>query len=392
MKKIVYLDPLKMKRKVAIIDPVGAHGSSHHFYLFGQASGLLKNDIEVSLYTNNETVSPEIKGLKFFTFYKQIYKSKSNIISGVKWVFGTIFSVFHARFSGISIFHFHIFYTNILVLFNLLFVKVLFGQVVLTVHDVSSLSNSSNSSIIKRLIYKFTDKIITHNEFSKSEIINVNANLSSCISIVPHGNYTPFINIQYDKEKSKEQLGIPDNRRILLFFGMIKKVKGLEVLLSALKGVIKQNPDVLLIIAGRVWENDFSDYQKIIDENNLSEYILLHTKFIPQEDVEHYYSASDLVVLPYKKIYQSGVLMMTLSYERPALASDLPPLKEIITNNENGFLFKAENVSDLTNKLNSILGNEGLIEQVRVKGAELVNTKYDWNEIGKQTKQAYQSL
>ena len=392
MKKIVYLDPLKMKRKVAIIDPVGAHGSSHHFYLFGQASGLLKNDIEVSLYTNNETVSPEIKGLKFFTFYKQIYKSKSNIISGVKWIFGTIFSVFHARFSGISIFHFHIFYTNILVLFNLLFVKVLFGQVVLTVHDVSSLSNSSNSSIIKRLIYKFTDKIITHNEFSKSEIINVNANLSSCISIVPHGNYTPFINIQYDKEKSKEQLGIPDNRRILLFFGMIKKVKGLEVLLSALKGVIKQNPDVLLIIAGRVWENDFSDYQKIIDENNLSEYILLHTKFIPQEDVEHYYSASDLVVLPYKKIYQSGVLMMTLSYERPALASDLPPLKEIITNNENGFLFKAENVSDLTNKLNSILGNEGLIEQVRVKGAELVNTKYDWNEIGKQTKQAYQSL
>ena len=381
-----------MNRKVAIIDPLGAHGSSHHFYLFGQVLGLLNNDVDVSLYTNNETASPEINGLKFFTFYKEIFKSKSKIISGIKWIIGTIFSVFHARFSGISIFHFHIFYTNVLVLFNLLFVKILFGKVVLTIHDVSSFSNSSNSSIIEKLIYKLTDRIITHNEFSKLEILNVNADSSSCISIVPHGSYTPFINIQYDKEKSKEQLGIPNNRRILLFFGMIKKVKGLEVLLSALKGVIKKNPEVLLVIAGRIWENDFSAYQKIIDENNLSAYILLHTKFIPQEDVEHYYCASDLVILPYKKIYQSGVLMMTLSYERPALVSDLPPLKEIISDNENGFLFKAENVSDLTAKLNSILSDEGLMEEVRAKGTKLINTRYDWGEIGRQTKQAYQSL
>jgi len=381
-----------MNRKVAIIDPLGAHGSSHHFYLFGQAEGLLKNDVDLSLYTNNETANPKISGVKFFTFYKNIFKSKFRVISGIKWIIGTVFSVFHARFSGISIFHFHIFYTNLLVLFNLLFVKILFGKVVLTVHDVSSFSNSSNSSIICKLIYKLTDRIITHNEFSKSEIINVNGNLSSCIFIVPHGNYTPFINIQYDKEKSKEQLGIPNNRRILLFFGMIKKVKGLEILLSALKGIIKQNPDVLLVIAGKPWENDFSTYQEIIDENNLSEYILLHTKFIPQEDVEHYYCASDLVVLPYKKIYQSGVLMMTLSYECPALVSDLPPIKEIISDNENGFLFKTENVSDLTAKLNSILANEGLMEEVRVKGTELIKTKYDWSEIGRQTKQAYQSL
>jgi len=381
-----------MNRKVAIIDPLGAHGSSHHFYLFGQADGLLKNDVELSLYTNNETPSPEINGLKFFTFYKDIFKSKSIVLSGIRWIIGTVFSVFHARFSGISIFHFHIFYTNPLVLFNLLFVKIFFGKIVLTVHDVSSFSDSSTSSIICKLIYKLTDRIITHNEFSKLEILDLNVSLSSRISIVPHGNYTPFINIQYDKEKSREQLGISNNSKVLLFFGMIKKEKGLEILLSALNGVIKENPDVLLLIAGKPWENDFAAYQKIIDQNNLSEYILLHSKFIQQEDVEHYYCVSDLVVLPYKKIYQSGVLMMTLSYKRPALVSDLPPFKEIISDNENGFLFKTENVSDLTAKLNSILENEELMEQVGATGNELINTKYDWCEIGRLTKQVYQSL
>tara|TARA_B110000967_G_scaffold94205_1_gene96831 strand:+ start:204 stop:1349 length:1146 start_codon:yes stop_codon:yes gene_type:complete len=381
-----------MNRKVAIIDTLGAHGGSFHFYTFGQAIGLVNNGVNVSLYTNNETADPKISGVKFFAFYKNIFKNSFRITSGINWILGTVFSVFHARFSGISVFHFHIFYTNFLVLFNLLFVKILFGKVVLTVHDVSSFSNSSNSLIITNLIYKLSDRIITHNQFSKSEIINVNTNLEPYISIVPHGNYIPFINIQFNKEKSRKILAIPNNRRVLLFFGMIKKVKGLEILLSALKGVVEKNPDVLLVIAGKPWENDFSVYQNIIDENNLSDYVLLHTKFIQQENVEHYYCASDLVVLPYKKIYQSGVLMMTLSFERPALVSDLPPLTEIISNNENGFVFKTENVSDLTNKLNSILINEVLMEKVRVKGVELIKKKYDWVDIGRQTLQAYLSL
>ena len=381
-----------MNRKVAIIDTLGSHGGAFHFYTFGQAIGLIENGVNVSLYTNNETANPKISGVKFFAFYKNIFKSNFRMINGINWIIGTISSIFHARVSGISIFHFHIFYTNFLVLFNLLLVKILFGKVVLTVHDVSSFSNSSNSVLIGNLIYKLTDRIITHNKFSKSEIINMNSNLFSYISIVPHGNYTPFINIQNDKGMSRNKLGIPNNRRVLLFFGMIKKVKGLEILLSALKGVVKKNPDVLLVIAGKPWGNNFSNYQKIIDKNNLSEYILLHTKFIRQEDVEHYYCASDLVILPYKKIYQSGVLMMTLSFERPALVSDLPPFKEIILDNENGFIFKSENVNDLTLKLNSILSNKELIEKVRNKGSELIKTKYDWVEIGKLTNQVYQSV
>ena len=381
-----------MNRKAAIIDPLGAHGSSHHFYLFGQAEGLINNDVSISLYTNNETDNPNIEGVRFFTFYKNIFKSKSRFISGIKWVIGSIFSVFHARFSGVRVFHFHIFYTNILVLFNLLLVKSLFGKVVLTVHDVSSFANSSKSSIIAEMIYKLTDLILTHNEFSKSEIIKVNPNLSSRIHRVPHGNYIPFINVQNDKEKSRKRLEIPNDKKVLLFFGMIKKVKGLDVLLHALKDVVKENPDVLLLIAGKVWKNDFANYQRIIDENNLSDYCLLHTKFIPHADVEHYYCSADLVVLPYKKIYQSGVLVMTLSYRKPALVSDLPPLKEMVTDMQTAFLFKSENSISLAEKLNLILLDPEKLEQVRINGEELINTKYDWNEIGRQTKQAYQSL
>jgi len=381
-----------MKRKVAIIDTLGAHGGAFHFYTFGQSMGLINSGVDVSLYTNNETTNPKITGLKFFSFYKNIFKSKFKFISGMKWAIGSIFSVFHARLSGVRIFHSHIFYTNVLVLFNLLLVKLLFGKVVLTIHDVSSFASSSDSSIIENMIYKLADLIFTHNEFSKSEIIKVNPNLSSRIYIVPHGNYIPFINMENNKEKSRKRLEIPNNKKVLLFFGMIKKVKGLDVLLYALKRVVKENPDILLLIAGKTWENDFTTYQRIIDENNLSDYCLLHTKFIPHADVEHYYCAADLVVLPYKKIYQSGVLVMTLSYGKPALASDLPPLKEIVTDMQTAFLFESENEISLAEKINLILLDPEKLEEVRINGEELIKTKYDWNEIGRQTKQAYQSL
>ena len=364
-----------MKRKVAIIDTLGAHGGAFHFYTFGQSMGLINCGVEVSLYTNNETSNPSIKGLKFFSFYKDIFYSKVQIINGFQWIIGSIKSIFHARFSGISVFHFHIFYTNILVLFNIILVKLLFGKIVLTIHDAKSFDRKDKSVFISNLVYKLTNLVLTHNEFSKSEIKRTNPQLKSRIFIVPHGNYTPFISIQKDKIHSRSYLKLPKDKKILLFFGMIKKVKGLEVLLKSFNKVIAKNPNTLLLIAGKPWKNSFSIYQNIIDKNNLTNHCILHTKFISHKDVAHYYCASDLVVLPYKKIYQSGVLMMALSYERAVLVSDLPPLKEIITNDEDGFLFKTEDADSLSIKINEILANNELLESVRIKGSKLINSK-----------------
>ena len=148
-----------MKQHIAIIDPLGSHGSSHHFYLFGQAKGLVNNDVSISLYTNHETDNPNIDGVRVFTFYKNIFKSKYKFISGIKWITGSILSVFHARLSGVKTFHFHIFYTNILVLLNLLLVKLVFGKVVLTIHDVRSFAAFPDSAIIENMIYKIYSKV-----------------------------------------------------------------------------------------------------------------------------------------------------------------------------------------------------------------------------------------
>ena len=381
-----------MKEKVAIIDSLGAHGSSHHFYLFGQADGLSNCGVNISLYTNNITANPNYKGVKFYTFYKNIFEGKFKLLSGLKYIFGSIISIFHATFSGVKICHFHLFHVNILVIFDFVLSKMLGMKVVYTIHDVVSFENEKSNEKWNKWLYKRADKILTHNHFSKKIFKEHYTDLKTEIDIIPHGNYVPFLEIKKDKSFSRIHLSIPQDKKVLLFFGMIKKVKGLEILLQSLRDVIKKNSDVVLVIAGRVWENDFSIYQKIIDENNLSNHCLIHDKFIPHDDVGYYYASADLIVLPYKRIYQSGVLMMSLSYEKAVLVSDLPPLTEVVEDKETGFVFKTESPKSLSEKLNFILSDVDNLEKIRNNGAELIKTKYDWTEIGILTKKSYQSI
>ena len=185
------------------------------------------------------------------------------------------------------------------------------------------------------------------------------------------------------------KLDIEKGKKVLLFFGMIKKVKGLDILLSSLTEVIKKHSDVVLLIAGKPWKDDFSNYQKLIDELAISKYCKLDIKFISHSDVSNYYSAADIVVLPYRKIYQSGVLMMSLSYKKPVVVSDLPSFKEIIENNRTGYIFQSENSLDLSRVINQALDNPKLLEEIKQNGYDLIATDYKWEMIGKKTLDAY---
>jgi len=381
-----------MKKKVAIIDSLGAHGSSHHFYLFGQIRGLVDNKVNVSLYTNSITPNPNIQSVNFYQFFGNLFSSKFLFVRALKYVFGLVLSIFHARFSGAKIFHFHIFENNIVILLKIILVKLLFGKVVITIHDVISFAKSEKNVFLNNQIYSRVDLIFTHNTFSKKEVLKISPQIDEKILIVPHGNYLPFINVHNDKAKARDFLAIDRDKKVLLFFGLIKKVKGLDLLLNAFGEIIKKHPDTILLIAGKTWKNNFTYYQQIIDKNNLAQNIILHNNFIPHNDVKYYYSAADLVVLPYKKIYQSGVLMMTLSYQKIALVSDLSPLTEIIEDKVNGFIFKSEDRDALINKIDDIFSEKYDMQNISSQAKVMIKNEFDWQKIGSLTKKGYQNL
>jgi glycosyltransferase involved in cell wall biosynthesis len=225
------------------------------------------------------------------------------------------------------------------------------------------------------------DGVIVHNRFSK-ESFEKSFAFKKPISIISHGNYIPFV----------EMLPLPKRKKLinLLFFGQIKEVKGLDTLLKAMQLVMTVNQNYRLKIVGRPWKTSAGRYETMIRELGLSEVVSTQFNYIEHAKVLEYYEWADIVVLPYKRIYQSGVLLLSWSYGRTVIASDLDPFTEAISDLKNGFLFKSEDAESLAACILSL--NFDRIINATLASNRTITEAYDWSNIGRATIQFYQGL
>ena len=181
-------------------------------------------------------------------------------------------------------------------------------KIVASVHDILPFNEKFYDKAFHKKIYGMCSSIIVQAEANITRFNNMFPEYAGAVNYIPHGNFADFADF-HDKDEAQKRLGIPENKTVFLFFGQIKKVKGVGVLLEAFSQLIKNRDDVYLIIAGNVWKDDFSEYQSIIDANGLTDNVLkTDIGFIPDDEVGYYYSACDIAVLPYIDVYQSGVV------------------------------------------------------------------------------------
>jgi D-inositol-3-phosphate glycosyltransferase len=376
--------------KIAIIEPVGGHGGMD-YYDIGLLRGLVGANSSCYLYTCDETYPPRDLEDLVYRFYDGIYGSAPSWFRALKFMIGSIKSLFHAKYHGAEICHLHFFNIGILEFFNFLLSKILGMIVVITVHDVEPFVSSLSIPALSKILYRLSDKVIAHNRVSQEELTRVFLVSEKKIEIIPHGNYFHTIDNIPCQINSRARLELPLDAKILLFFGQIKEVKGLDILLRSLPGVVKKIPDLRLMIAGRVWKDDFNKYQRIIEDNGLKEYCILNIEYIPNEKVSDFFSAADLVILPYRKIYQSGTVLLAMSYGKPVLASDLAGMREVVKDGETGFLFPDGDVQKLSEKIIEILSEPDHCQIVAENALRLVKCDYGWEKIGHLTSRCYRS-
>ena len=150
-----------------------------------------------------------------------------------------------------------------------------------------------------------------------------------------HPLYTSF-GEKLNKSVARKTLGIKDDVKLVLFFGLIRKYKGLDLLLDAFHE-LKSNPDIILLIAGEFYE-DKQPYLDLIEKHQIQNQVILHAKFIANEDVKLYFSAADLVALPYRTATQSGVTQVSFHFEVPTLVTNVGGLGEIIPHQKAGYV------------------------------------------------------
>lgn len=194
---------------------------------------------------------------------------------------------------------------------------------------------------LTKISFSLIDYFIVHSKTDRMDLIKIKKNANIINGFLP-------IHKMFDKELDTN-ISSEFNKNTILFFGYVRKYKGLDLLLKAMPSILKQI-NIDLIVAGEFWQ-DKKEYINIIDILNINKNVKIIDEYIPLEQVNKYFSLSDLVVLPYRSATQSGIVQLSYNFNKPVIATDVGGLSESILNNKTGFLAKPNNPYDLAQKI-----------------------------------------
>ena len=179
---------------------------------------------------------------------------------------------------------------------------------------------------------------------------------------------------QVNKTEARKHLGLNVNDKIILFFGFIRKYKGLDILLEAMNILKTRSTEIKLLIAGEFYEEK-KLYDDIIKKNNLSSSIILRTNFIADSEVKYYLSAADFVIQPYRNATQSGVTPLAYNFEKPMLVTNVGGLPSLVPDGKVG-LIAEPNAKSIAAKILELYntGEAYFLPHLREE-----KKKYSWN-------------
>jgi glycosyltransferase involved in cell wall biosynthesis len=171
---------------------------------------------------------------------------------------------------------------------------------------------------------------------------------------LPHPLYTIF-GEPISKSQAQSKLNLNPDDVNILFFGFIRKYKGLSLLLKSFAKTTQKHTNAKLIVAGEFYE-DSEPYLKLIKTLNIQDKVVLKTNYIPADEVKYYFSACDLVAQTYLTATQSGVTQIAYFYHTPMLVTNVGGLAEIVPNHKVGYVCE-QNENEISDCLNDFIEN-----------------------------------
>lgn len=192
---------------------------------------------------------------------------------------------------------------------------------------------------LDRLLTKWTlgcgRYFITQSKMDARDLLSVKHD--AVYRVTPHPTYGMFCRQGMSMQKAREQLKIDQGQRVLLFFGFVRKYKGLQYLLEAMKLLKERDFKVQLWVVGDFGE-DKDEYVEQIRRFEIEDQVQMVEGYVPDDEVEKYFAASDLVVLPYLSATQSGIVQIAFGFEKPVLVTEVGGLPDVVTNGKTGYV------------------------------------------------------
>ena len=178
-----------------------------------------------------------------------------------------------------------------------------------------------------------------------------------------------------DKAEARKKLGLNNSDSYILFFGLVREYKGLDLLLESL--ALAKNKELKLLIAGEFYESE-EKYKLLISRLKLEDRVIIQNRFIPTEEIPYFFSAADVLGLTYKSASQSGITQMAFHFNLPILATKVGGLSEMIKHELVGYLSES-NPADISKFIDKIFTNNDL-EEFR-ENLSIEKEKYTWSSF-----------
>ena len=247
------------------------------------------------------------------------------------------------------------------------------AKIIFICHNIIPHEKTIFDTVLTKFAFLFVDHFIVQSSAVESDLLKVKPGAS--YKKVYHPVYEIF-GAPIEKVKARQVLGLRPDDKVLLFFGYIREYKGLDILLRAMKFVLA-NFQVKLLVVGEFYEKPQKYYQ-IVEEEGIADFVIFRDEYVPSEEVGVYFSASDVVVLPYKSATQSGIVQIAYNFNKPVIATNVGGLPEVVLDGKTGFIVEPspEKIAEAIVKF----FKEALADEFS-KNVEVEKRKYSWDVL-----------
>ena len=379
-------------------------GTDKH-YAYGLATALAREGANVEVVGGSQIDCPEFHETPNLKFLKLRGSLRADVSLFEKI---SRISKYYSRLMGYSATAspeiFHILWNNRFEVFDrtllMCYYRALGKKVVITAHNVNMRRRDADDSALNRstlrIQYRLANHIFVHTENMKREVMSAFGVPAARVTTVAYGINNAVPDTGLTSAEARQALGIRVDEKVILFFGRIRPYKGLEYLVDAFDRLRRAGQEYRLVVAGQAdkaspyWTSVF---EKIRDHEQTG-CVLLNLEFIPDGEVEIYFKAADVLVLPYRDIYQSGILFLALSFGLPVIASDVGSLKDEIAKGGNGYVFKSEDSADLANTIDRYFQSDlyAHLDQRRNEIKSDAARRNSWEAAARTTMDVYAQL
>jgi len=262
---------------------------------------------------------------------------------------------------------------------------------VYTVHNVLPHAVHPKSRALYQGLYQIPDALITHTDAARTRLVQEFAVPPERIWVIPHGylfHDLPTIT----QQQAKARFGYSTQECVVLWQGVIKPYKGLELLLQAWKMIHDSGCAARLVIAGTGEAKYLDSLQRQAEDLGTLGSVTFDLRFIPVQELATLFQAADVAVYPHQEITQSGSLLTGIAAGKAIVVADLPAFRETLESDKNAVFFPVGDVAALAEALQRLINSKKLRDDLASSVRVLKENKFSWDYIAKQTRSCYERV